>query len=214
MQSARVIIVHLRRPRLSDPDERRSDPFWEYGSFGLTGCHSRNLMNPKKSSELNDTRFAFAQGGKLGMKLVFISPPIKIAPHERPCEATWRPVRMPFSYSAAPLLIGRDGDTEFPLFKRFLKGTDRGSWLGKFSSRFRSRRQPVETKLSEELVRVYERERRSASQSRFARDYVDALPYPPPKEDSDRELTYSELLAAAREKHLQGCKRKRRGAVC
>ncbi len=209
MPLGRVVIVHLRRPRRSCPCEMRSDPFWEYGSFGLTGCHSKNLMNPKKSSELNGVRFAFAQGGKLGMRLVYLSPPIRIAPHGRLCEATWQRARMPFKYSAAPLLIGQDGLTHFPLFKRFLKGTDRGGWLGKFSSRFRSRRRPVEPELSEELIRVYEGKRSSASSSALARCYADALPYPPPKVDPDRYSTYSKRLAEAREQRIQTCKPKR-----
>ncbi|MFZ3210840.1 MAG: hypothetical protein WA188_04940 [Terriglobales bacterium] len=166
-------------------------------------------MNPKKSSELIGVRFAFAQGGKLGMKLVYLSPPIRIAPHGTLCEATWRPARMPFKYSAAPLLIGQDGQTHFPLFKRFVKGTDRGGWLGKFSSRFRARRRPVETELGEELIRVYEGRRSAASSSALARGYADALPYPPPKVDPDRYSTYSKLLAEAREQCIQTRKPKR-----
>ena len=126
MVKARVVVVHLRRPHLSNPEEMRSDPFWEFGSFGLTGCHSKNLMNPKKSSELNGVRFAFAQGGELGMRLVYLSPPVKIARHGGLCEATWQPHEMPFKYSAAPVLIDHAGQTGFPLLKRFLKLTDRG----------------------------------------------------------------------------------------
>jgi hypothetical protein len=147
MPETRVVIVLLRRPNRSDPEEKRSDPFWEFGSFGITGCHSRNLMNPKKSSELNGVRLAFAQGGRLGTKLVYLSPPIKMAPHGKLCEATWQPARMPFKYSAAPLLISKDGHTYFPLIKRFLKGTDCATWLGKFAARFRSRRHPLKTQM-------------------------------------------------------------------
>jgi hypothetical protein len=145
MLKSRVVVVHLRRPHLSNPKEMRSDPFWEFGSFGLTGCHSKNLMNPKKSLELNGVRFAFAQGGHLGMRLVYLSPPIKLTQHGSLCEAIWQPHEMPFKYSEAPLLIDRAGQTHFPLLKRFLKLTDRGSWLGRFSSRFRSRRQRLDT---------------------------------------------------------------------
>ena len=61
MDDPRVIIVMLRQPRLNDPNEMRTDPLWEFGSFGCTGCHRRSLMNPKKLTELNGTRFAFAQ---------------------------------------------------------------------------------------------------------------------------------------------------------
>jgi hypothetical protein len=209
MPETRVVVVHLRRPRLSNPKEMRSDPFWEFGSFGLTGCHSKNLMNPKKSSELNGVRFAFAQGGNLGMRLVHLSPPVKITPHGSLCEATWQPNEMPFNYSAAPLLISKDGQTSFPLLKRFLKETKRGGWLGRFSSRFRSRRRPLEMELSEQLVRVYQNQRKSAPPSAFSRFYIGALPYPPPTVDRDRESTYSGLLAAAREPDIERFKPKR-----
>ena len=209
MLKARVVVVHLRQPHLSNPKEMRSDPFWEFGSFGLTGCHSRNLMNPKKSSELNGARFAFAQGGELGMRLVYLSPPIKIALHGSLCEAIWQPHEMPFKYSAAPVLIDYAGGTGFPLLKRFLKRTDRAGWLGRFSSRFRSRRQPLEPQLCEELVRVYEKARRSAPASALSRFYIDALPYAPPNVDRYRESTYSNRLEKARRRSIPICKPKR-----
>src|SRR5438552_2689740 len=110
----RVVVVHLRRPVRSDPEEMRSDPFWEFGSFGLTGCHSKNLMNPEKLSELNGVRLAFAQGGELGMRFVYLSPRVKTTRHAGLCEATWKPTKMPFRYPEAPLLIGNDGQTRFP----------------------------------------------------------------------------------------------------
>jgi hypothetical protein len=209
MPETNVVVVHLRRPHSSNPKEMRSDPFWEFGSFGLTGCHSKNLMNPRKSSELNGVRFAFAQGGELGMRLVYLSPPIKIAQHGSLCEAIWQPHEMPFKYSAAPVLIDHDGQTAFPLLKRFLKLTDRGGWLGRFSSRFRSRRQPLEPKLSQELVQVYEKIRKSAPPSAVAHFYVDALPYAPPTVDQDRESTYSDRLERARRRTILTSKPKR-----
>lgn len=209
MTETKVVVVHLRRPRLSNPKEKRSDPFWEFGSFGLTGCHSKNLMNPNKSSELNGVRFAFAQGGRLGMRLVYLSPPVKIVRHGDLCEATWKPSEMPFKYLAAPLLINKDEQTSFPLLKRFLKETRRDGWLGKFSSRFRSRRRLLEMKLSEELVQVYENQRKSSRPSAISRHYTDALPYLPPTVDEDRESTYSECLEAVRERGIQSCKPKR-----
>jgi len=64
-----VIIVLLRQPR-SDSKEKRSDPYWEFGSFGATGCHNRSVMNPKRIEELNGRQFAFAQGGDKGFRLV------------------------------------------------------------------------------------------------------------------------------------------------
>ncbi len=43
-----VLVALLRQPRMERPNEMRSDPFWEFGSFGLTGCHKTNLMHPKE----------------------------------------------------------------------------------------------------------------------------------------------------------------------
>lgn len=212
MAKTTVVIVHLRRPRRSNPKEMRSDPFWEYGSFGLTGCHRKNLMNPKKFQELNGIRLAFAQGGKLGVKLVYLSPPIRIVRHVACCEATWQEIKMPFKYSAAPLLIDMNGHTDLPALKEFLKRTDRSGWLGRFSSRFRSRRRSLEEKLAEELVRVYETKRKHASASKLARVYVDALPYPPPHVDGDRESTYSKLIEKARDRNIRICRPRRKRA--
>ena len=210
MPETRVLVVHLRQPRLANPKEVRSDPFWEFGSFGLTGCHSRNLMNPKKLSELNGGRLAFAQGGRLGMKLVYLSPPVKVTRHGSLGEATWEPNEMPFTYRAAPLLIDKHGETSFPLLKHFLQGTKRRGWLGRFSSRFRSRRSPLKSKVGEELVQVYENRRRSAASSSMSRSYTDALPYRPPAVDQDRESTYRRLLERARKRSAQGCKPRRK----
>ena len=77
MPRDRVIIVHLRRPNV-DLSEKRSDPFWEYGSFGITKCHNKNLMNPKNADKLKGIRFAFAQGGRQGTRLGYLTPPVKI----------------------------------------------------------------------------------------------------------------------------------------
>jgi hypothetical protein len=63
VRSAPVVLVLLRRPNRSNPREMRSDPFWEFGSFGCTGCHTTNLMNIRRADELAGVRFGFAQGG-------------------------------------------------------------------------------------------------------------------------------------------------------
>ena len=49
MAEHRIVIVMLRQPRLEDPSEMRTDPLWEFGSFGCTGCHRKNLMNPEEA---------------------------------------------------------------------------------------------------------------------------------------------------------------------
>src|SRR5216683_4200580 len=104
MQNARVYIVHLRRPRRSDPNERRSDPFYEFGSFGCTRCHSRNLMNSKHALELQGSRLAFAQGGNRGFRLILLTPPVKITQSYLSLEAIWSRQQKPFRYEVAPVL--------------------------------------------------------------------------------------------------------------
>src|SRR5688500_10149371 len=102
-----VYVIHLRRPNSArkDPNERRTDPFWEFGSFGCTGCHSNNLFNPRHAAELEGARLAFAQGGRQGFRLVFLTPPITIKNWEDRCEARWVPAEMPFRYEHAPVLV-------------------------------------------------------------------------------------------------------------
>ena len=87
MKPDRVIIVHLRQPRRNDPQETRADPFYELGSFGCTKCHSMNLMHPRRAHELDGARFAFAQGGPLGFRLILLTPPARIVVHRDRCEA-------------------------------------------------------------------------------------------------------------------------------
>ena len=65
--SAKIIIVILRRPYQKDPNEMRSDPFWEFQSFGCTTCHQKNVMNPKKLHQLMGANLAFTQGGDLSL---------------------------------------------------------------------------------------------------------------------------------------------------
>ena len=78
MNPSNIVIVMLRRPNKNDQGEMRSDPFWEFGSFGCTGCHRRNLLSPKRAKELEGLRLAFAQGGPEGMKLVHLTPPVSV----------------------------------------------------------------------------------------------------------------------------------------
>ncbi len=100
MAKERIYIVHLRRPSKHDPNERRDDPFWEFGSFGCTRCHSRNLMHVKNAEALEGSRLAFAQGGSLGFRLVLLTPPVKITKHADKLEAKW-PKKWPFQYKKA-----------------------------------------------------------------------------------------------------------------
>ena len=192
----KAIIVSLRRPRLNDSDEMRTDPLWEFGSFGCTGCHTRNLMNPRKIHLLEGARLAFAQGGDEGIKLVTLTPPAKAINHGRLGEVKWFPAQMPFKYSEAPLLIDNNGNTDFPLLKNFIYVANRSTWVGKFASKFRSRRKPLDANIAQEMIEVFERISESAASTSFASTYVEALPYLPPKIDINREQTYVHLLAS------------------
>ena len=193
MIEPKVIIVILRRPNRSNPKEMRSDPFWEFGSFGCTGCHKRNLMNPHKIDLLNGARLAFAQGGPDGFRLVYLTPPIETFRYGHFAEVKWSHKNRPFKYSQAPLLIKNDGDSDFPLLKKFIKNADLIGWEAKFASKFRSRRRPLETRIAKEITRIFDQKAISSKAKLFISKYYDALPYPPPKIDNNRQQTYSKL---------------------
>jgi hypothetical protein len=190
----------------------RSDPFWEFGSFGITGCHSSNLMNPKNAKNLNGVRFAFAQGGRQGTRLVYLTPPVKIVQHGDRIEANWSPPQWPFRYSDAPILIGNREKSNFPKLEELLKHTSRSTNEGKFSSRFRSRTACLDEKLAQELVSVYT-EQRNRKPSAIASSYEQALPWPPPRIDCDRSRTYDQAVEeAVHPKSRRGCGRSARTA--
>jgi hypothetical protein len=113
MNAPKVIVVLLRQPSTAAA-ERRDDPFWEFGSFGCTGCHSRNLMNPKRVHELNGARLAFVQGGPLGFRLVHVTSEIWIEPVGQGCEARWLPGQMPLTYTLGPLVIDNNCNSDVP----------------------------------------------------------------------------------------------------
>ncbi|MFO0799516.1 MAG: hypothetical protein U0804_18765 [Gemmataceae bacterium] len=190
MSSLKVFIVHLRRPRSSDPNERRDDPFYEFGSFGCTGCHRSNLLHPRHAEELNGALIAFAQGGKSGFRLVFLTPPVTVRQWDDRCELLWSPVAMPFKYSEAPILVANDDRSDFPKLLSNLLHVDRESPEGRFSSRFRSRAQPLDDGQAAEIIRVYEQFRSTAASDAFASSYEEALPYAPPCVDPQRRTTY------------------------
>jgi hypothetical protein len=201
----RVIIVHLRRPT-SNSDEKRSDPFWEFGSFGITGCHSSNLMNRKNVGKLNGVRFAFAQGGNKGTRLVYLTPPVKIVDHGDVIEATWSP-QWPFRYVDAPILVSNREVSKFPkLETSVLKGGVRSTKEGQFSSCFRSRTTCLPDEIAKEVISVYTQQRNRANISAIARSYEEALPWLPPQLDRDRSRTYDQKIEIARKsKSRSGC---------
>lgn len=193
----RVVLVHLRRPDRSDPKEKRSDPFWEFGSFGCTGCHKDNLMHLSNAEALDGKRLGFAQGGNSGFKLVLLTPPVTVVGHKDRCEVCWeRMQEMPFKYCCAPLLIDNKGHTAFPLIKQMFGSVDRSTWMGKFSSKFRSRSKPLPATEAKAVIREYSRQLKAACQQDFAKTYDEALPYLPRVIDKCRRRTYDQLLQA------------------
>ena len=193
-----VIVVMLRQPYRNKPTEMRSDPFWEFGSFGTTGCHQRNLMHPKKASLLNGARFAFVQGGVDGSRLVFLTPPVTAIAYGDRSEVRWE-AAMPFKYDSAPLILDADGNTDFPLLAAFVKDCKRNGWMGKFASKFRSRREALPPAVARQLLTVYGAAVKSARRcpERTAGSYEEALPFLPPVVDLNRRQTYSDLVARA-----------------
>lgn len=93
-------------------------------SPGTTGCHSHNLLDPKNAGNLVGARLAFVQGGKLGARLVLLTPPITVEVWEYGCETRWMPPRMPFKYVTVPLIALNDNSrSDFPSVRKFASRT-------------------------------------------------------------------------------------------
>ena len=183
----------LRQPRRDN--DSRTDPLWEFGSFGCTGCHRRNLMNPRKVEELEGCRLAFAQGGDSEIRLVHVTPPIRMVHHGAFAEATWQPPAMPLAYDSAPLLVDNRGGSHFPVLLEMIDEVHRNTPVARFASKFRSRRKPLPADIGRHVVDGYHGFRRRGATA--ARHYADALPYPAPQMDQDRKARYHSLLASA-----------------
>lgn len=183
--SSRTIVVMLRQPQRNNPNEMRSDPFWEVGSFGCTGCHRTNLLNPKRIAELNGARLAFMQGGHKGIKLVFLTPPVEVVRHDVGCELRWAPTEMPLKYDFAPTVISNDRHSGMDRFFRAVSAVARRTWVTKFASKFRSRRKPLPPELAKDLDKNYRKSR--GEPNAIARNYTDAMPYAPRKPDGSRK---------------------------
>lgn len=193
-----VIVVMLRQPRMHQPTEMRSDPFWEYGSFGLTGCHQRNLMHPKKAHLLEGARLAFVQGGEGGQRLVYLTPPVHAIPYSDRTEVKWETGEMPFRYTDAPIVLNSDGFSDVTGLIEMIADCKRHSWMGRFASKFRTRREPLPEPVAQAMVEAYEAMRSKAGSKVLARRYEEALPVKPPKVDRARRKTYTGLLVQAR----------------
>jgi len=77
-REGKLFFAYLRRPRNSKDD--RTDPKYEEGEFGSTGCHQTNILNGKHI--IPGDRLTFLQGGKdkkssaSTVKISYITPPI------------------------------------------------------------------------------------------------------------------------------------------
>lgn len=186
-----IIIVMLRQPDESNPEEARTDPMFEFGSFGLTGCHRRNLLAGTRAT---GARLAFAQPGPNEVRLVMLTSPLTIVRHATVLEATWTPPEMPLKFGDAPVLVDNDGSSDIPLLRASIQDGQRSTWVARFTSAFRSRTRPLEQDIATEFVSAWNR--RVATKTR-ARVYWEALPYPPPLCDHDRTGTRAALLRSA-----------------
>jgi hypothetical protein len=210
MSDSKVIFVLLRRPNQNDEKETRPEPFYEFGSFGCTGCHKKNLMNPNKIKELDGARLAFAQGGPDGFKLIQLTPPVKSEKYRNCCELKWDKSVESFKYKNAPLLINKNNASDFPFLKKILQDGDRSTGEGQFSSYFRSRRTPLEPDDAREIIKIYSRCVNTAQKEHFASNYVETMHELPPKKDSNRAKTYAKFLHKANSAKSCRCKRKRK----
>jgi hypothetical protein len=189
--SAPLIIVHLRRPNARD---RRTDPLYEFGSFGLTGCHRTNLLADHAAAS---ARLAFAQGGDLGFRLVMLTPPVDVRQLAHVREAFWSPAAMPLRYDTAPVLIDNDGSSDVDGMRELLTSVNRNTWRERFSSSFRTRKQPLDAAFAGGVVRAWERAIKLGAER--AEAYWEALPYwDEDVVDRDRHSTHQKLLRAAR----------------
>lgn len=143
---------------------------------------------------LDGAKLAFAQGGEDGFRLVLLTDPVETVFHSDFVEAKWSPAHMPFKYNQAPLLIKNNSESDFPLLRQFIALANCPTWERKFASKFRARKTPLETGIAVEIIRVFEQKFDSDSLHLFALTYIDALPYSPPRVDSNRRQTYQSLL--------------------
>jgi hypothetical protein len=183
----RVIVVLLRRPKRRS-DESRDDPFWEFGSFGCTGCHTRNLLNPRRSSELEGVRLAFVQGGDSGFRLVHVTPPISVRDVADICEAVWSPAEMPLTYATAPIVVDNQGRSDVRLLAEMARGVGRSTPVGRFASAFRSCRRPLAGEVGAQVLSTYQQFREGVAE--VAISYDQAMPYSPPRIERDRASRY------------------------
>ncbi len=195
--SNRLFIVMLRRPRKNDA---RADPFWEFGSFGCTGCHGKNLLHPKKCKISEGDRLAFIQGGHLGSRLLLVTPPIKRIDYEGRVELRWDSAKKPFRYaSALPLFVRSGKHRLFPRLSKSLMNINRSTVDAKFASRFRARTSPLEPNLEVEIETAFNTTVNNTKKSDCIVRYEEALPWCDcPASPDERRRDYQQRLKELR----------------
>ena len=157
--------IFLRQP--SSREDRRNDPFWEFGSFGRTGCHHANLLRPDRCPIRAGDRLAFLQGGRRGLCVVGLTPPLHevaaVACERRACrarccqdgqrvlECRWDSSYRPLRYSEAPVFMDNRGHTQFAGSSALSAGVARATPVGRISSRLRASKTPASPELATEL---------------------------------------------------------------
>ena len=196
-----IFFVHLRRPKNSR--DQRDDPFYEVGSFGCTGCHSRNLLHPKNAHKLKGARLAFVQGGTHGSRLVLLTPSVTVVKMWLKYDkGKWVPIREvkwkktdPLRYSHAPVLVSNDGHSHFPSVMKAVRRAHGPSLVSSLSSLLRSRTGKLDETMAKEVDRVYKKWRRKAvARSGIASNYCDTMCPAPRNPDSRRRATYRKRI--------------------
>lgn len=102
-------------------------------------------------------RVAFLQGGRAEIRVVGLSPLLRIAGSLNQIELTWDKTYRPLPYSSAPLLINNARESAFPAVFAALRlnDTNRTTFCGAAASRLRSRSTEVSHELSQEIVRWF-----------------------------------------------------------
>lgn len=144
-----LFFIFLRRPRTVT--DLRSDPFWEFGSFGQTGCHRTNLLHPARTPLREGDRLVFLQGGDQEIRAVALTPPIQIQSCMGRLDLRWDRDYRPIPYVEAPVLINNQGQTNFSAVFDIVADTQRSTFCGKAASRLRSLTRPIKPELATQL---------------------------------------------------------------
>lgn len=159
-----LFFVFLRRPYESD--DRRNDPFWEFGSFGVTGCHSKNLLNPSAQNLIVGDRLVFLQGGNGEIRVVGVTPNIAeikvwqpIGYDRKLLEVRWDSSYRSLPYEEAPLLVSNHHSPtgQFPAVNSILASVNRSTLVAKAASKFRTSIQPLPEPLAKEILTWFDR---------------------------------------------------------